>query len=69
MDLVSVFCRQLTFVEEATFLHCISLVPLSKIRTWCVDLYPGPLFCSTGLHICFCASIMLLLLLWLSSMF
>uniref|UniRef100_A0A8C0WKI6 NACHT, LRR and PYD domains-containing protein 3 n=1 Tax=Castor canadensis TaxID=51338 RepID=A0A8C0WKI6_CASCN len=27
--------------------------------------YPGPLFCSTGLHVCFCASTMLFLLLLL----
>jgi hypothetical protein len=33
----------------------------------CVDSYLGHLFCSTGLHICFCASSMLLLLLWLCS--
>jgi hypothetical protein len=32
-----------------------------------VDSYPGPLFCSTGLHVCFCASTMLFLLLWLCS--
>jgi hypothetical protein len=31
----------------------------------CVDSYPSPLFCSTGLHACFCASTMLFLLLWL----
>jgi hypothetical protein len=30
-----------------------------------VDSYPGPLFCSTGFHICFCASTMLLLFTWL----
>jgi hypothetical protein len=33
-----------------------------------VDSYLGPLFCPTGLHICFCASTMLFLLLWLCSM-
>jgi hypothetical protein len=30
-----------------------------------VDSYPGPLFCSSGLHICFCANTMLFLLLFL----
>jgi hypothetical protein len=33
----------------------------------CMVLYPGPLFCSAGLHICFCASTILFLLLWLCS--
>jgi hypothetical protein len=32
-----------------------------------VDLYPGLLFCSTCLYICFCANTMLFLLLWLGS--
>jgi hypothetical protein len=27
-----------------------------------VDSYPGPLFCSTGLHVCFCTSTMQFLL-------
>jgi hypothetical protein len=35
----------------------------------CVDSYLGPLFCSTGLHIYFCASAMLFLLLWLCNIF
>jgi hypothetical protein len=30
-----------------------------------VDSYPGPLFCFTGLHVCFCASTRLFLLLLL----
>jgi hypothetical protein len=53
-------------LKRLSFLPHIFLAPLSKIR-WhsCVDSYPGPLFCTTGLHICFCASIMLFLLLWL----
>jgi hypothetical protein len=33
----------------------------------CMDSYLGLLFCSTGFHICFCASTMLFLLLWLCS--
>jgi hypothetical protein len=33
-----------------------------------VDSFPGPLFCSTGLHIYFCVSTMLFLLLWLCSL-
>jgi hypothetical protein len=31
----------------------------------CMDSYPGPLFCSTGLHVYFCANTMLFLLLLL----
>jgi hypothetical protein len=31
----------------------------------CVCSYPGPVFCSTGLQVCFCASTMLILLLLL----
>jgi hypothetical protein len=30
-----------------------------------VDSYPGALFCSTGLHVCFCVSTMLFLFLLL----
>jgi hypothetical protein len=38
------------------------LAPLSKRDGCsCVDSYPGPLFCSTGLHVCFFASTMLFL--------
>jgi hypothetical protein len=33
----------------------------------CVDSYLGCLFCSTGLHVCFCASTMQILLLWFCS--
>jgi hypothetical protein len=32
-----------------------------------VDSYLGPLFCSTDLHVWFCANTMLFLLLWLCS--
>jgi hypothetical protein len=32
-----------------------------------VDSYPGPLFCSIGLRICFCYSTILFLLLWFCS--
>jgi hypothetical protein len=36
------------------------LLPLWKWGGYsCVDSNPHPLFCSTGLHICFCASTML----------
>jgi hypothetical protein len=31
--------------------------------------YPGPLFCSTGLHVCFCDSTMLFLLLLLCNIY
>jgi hypothetical protein len=53
-------------LKRLSFLHCTFLVLLSKMR-WCscVDFCPSPLFCSTGLHVCFWASTMLLLLLWL----
>jgi hypothetical protein len=53
-------------LKRMSFLHHIFLTPFSKLvgHSW-VDSYPGPLFCSTGLHICFCASTMLFLLLWL----
>jgi hypothetical protein len=51
-------------LKGLSFLHHIYLIPLSEIHS-CVDLHPGPLFCSTGLHISFCASTMLFLLLWL----
>jgi hypothetical protein len=50
-------------LKRLSFLHHIFLVPLSKIS--CVDSYLGPLFCFTGLHVCFCASTMLVLLLLL----
>jgi hypothetical protein len=33
----------------------------------CVDLCQGLLFCSIGLHVCFCAGTMLCFLLWLCS--
>jgi hypothetical protein len=55
-------------LKRLSFLHHMFLAPLSKI-SWasCVGSYPDPLFYSTGLHICFCASTMLVLLLWLCS--
>jgi hypothetical protein len=53
-------------LKRLSFLPCMILAPSSKI-SWhsCMDSYLCPLFCSTGLHICFCASTMLFLLLWL----
>jgi hypothetical protein len=57
-----------TFVEKVSFLHHMFLAPLSKIsRCSCMDSYLCPLFCSTSLHTCFCASTMVFLLLWLCS--
>jgi hypothetical protein len=54
------FSQQHVLKRLSSF-HCMFLATLSKIR------WAGPLFCSTGLHICFCASAMLVLLLWLCS--
>jgi hypothetical protein len=55
--------------------HLLKRLSFSTICFWhlcqkltecsCVNSYPGPLFCSTGLHVYFCASTMLFLLLWL----
>jgi hypothetical protein len=51
-------------VKRLSFLH---LVFWHLCQKWggysCVGSYLGPLFCSTGLHVCFCASTMLFLLL------
>jgi hypothetical protein len=72
MDLASVFaCRYpvfpATFVEEAVFSN-VYFGNLVKIRwAYCMYSYMGLLFYSTGLHICFYVSTMLLLLLWLCS--
>jgi hypothetical protein len=44
------------------------LTSLSKIGSaYLVDSFPCPLFCSIGLHICFCAITIVFLLLWLCS--
>jgi hypothetical protein len=54
-------------------IHCILGIEIEFFKKIdnqvhsCVDSYAGPLFCSTGLHVCFCASNMLFLLLWLCS--
>jgi hypothetical protein len=74
MDLVSVFCRQISsFPKNICWRGCLfSIVCFWHLcqklggRSY-MDSYPGSLFCSTGSHICFCASIILFLLLWLSS--
>jgi hypothetical protein len=53
-------------LKRLSFLHRIFLAPLPKWGGYsCVDSYPGLLFCSTGLHVCFCASTILFLLLLL----
>jgi hypothetical protein len=60
-----------TFVEEAFFPPSYDFGAFVKTSGDCIcmDSYLGPLFCSTGLHFCFCASIILLLLLWLCIIF
>jgi hypothetical protein len=51
-------------LKRLSFLHHMFLVPCQKLGgCTCNNSYLGPLFCSTGLHICFCASTMLFLLL------
>jgi hypothetical protein len=55
-------------LKRLSFLHCMFLASLSKFRWWsCLNSYLCLLFCSTGLHVCFCASTLLFLLLWLCS--
>jgi hypothetical protein len=61
------FPQQHLLKRLSIFLHMF-LTSLSKISGHsCVDSYLGPLFCSSGLYICVCASTMLFLLLWLCS--
>jgi hypothetical protein len=74
MDLVSVFCRQIaSFPGNICSRGCVFSIVCcwhlcQKLGTCsCLDLYTDPLLFSTGLHVCFCASTMLLLLLWLYS--
>ena len=46
--------------KRLSFLYCVFLPPLLKINCCrCVDLFPGSLFCSIDLYVCFCVSIML----------
>jgi hypothetical protein len=53
-------------LKRVSVLRYMFLEPLPKIRcSYCVDSYPGVLFCSTGLHVCFGVSTMLFLLLLL----
>jgi hypothetical protein len=74
LGLVSIFCRQIcSFPSNICWRGCL----FSIICFWhllqksgecsCVDSYLGFLFCPTGLHVSFCASTMLFLLLWLCS--
>jgi hypothetical protein len=72
MVLVLVSCRWITtFPSSICWRGCL----FSIVYFWslcqktggysCVDWYPAPLVCSTGLHVCFCANTMLFLLLLL----
>jgi hypothetical protein len=55
-----------TFVEEAVVSASHVLGTFVKLGGCsCMDSYLGLLFCSTALHICFCASTLPFLLLWL----
>ena len=55
-------------LKRLSFLLCIFLPPLSKIRCHrFVDLSLGFLFCSFDLYFCFCASTILSWWLWLCS--
>jgi hypothetical protein len=75
MDLASVSCRLITlfpatFVEEAVFSPSYIFGTFVKKKKKkgehsCVGSYPGPLFCSTGLHVRFCVSTLMFLLLLL----
>ena len=47
-------------LKGLSFLHCIFLPPLSKIRCpRCMDLSLGFLFCSIDLYFCLCAGTIL----------
>jgi hypothetical protein len=72
MDLVSVSCRRVTtFPSNICWRECLfSIIYIWPLcQKWggytCVDSYLDLLFCSTDLHVCFCASTMLFLLLLL----
>jgi hypothetical protein len=74
MDLVAAFIRWMySFPSNICWRGClfspICFWHICKILGWCicVNSYLGLLFCSTGLHIRFCVSTMLFLLLWLCS--
>jgi hypothetical protein len=58
-----------TSVEEAVFfsLYVFGTFVKKSTERSCVDSYLHLLFCSNSYHICFCASTMLFLLLWLCS--
>jgi hypothetical protein len=74
MDLVSVFCKQISsFPSNICWRSCLFYIVCfwhlcQKLSGHSyVDSYLDPLFCSPGFHICFCASTILFLLLWLCS--
>jgi hypothetical protein len=74
MNLVSVFYKQ---ISSSPSNICWRKCLFSILCFWhlceksdgcsCIDSYLALWFCSTGLHICFCTSAMLILLLWLCS--
>jgi hypothetical protein len=76
MDLVSVFWRQITtFSSKICWRCCLFSIAYfwhlcqERGECSCMDSYPGPLLCSPGLNICFCASTMhkTLILVWFYS--
>jgi hypothetical protein len=76
MNLVSVFCRQITtFPSNICWRgYLFPIIPKSfghfcqrLGECSCMDSYPGPLFCSTDFHVCFSAKTMMFFLLWLCS--
>jgi hypothetical protein len=65
LQMVNHFSKQ-NLLKKLSFLHLIYLASLKKLDVRsCVDSYLNPLFCSTGLFVCFCAGTMLFLLLLL----
>ena len=56
---IAVQLSQHCLLKRLSFLHCIFLPPLSKIRCpWVCGLSLGFLSCSIGLYFCFCANTM-----------
>ena len=56
---VDVLFSQHHLLERLSLLHCIFLLPLSKIRYPQVHGFISGLSCSIGLYFCFCASTIL----------
>jgi hypothetical protein len=66
MNLLSISCRQISsFSGNICWRGCLfSIICFGKLYQKSggprsVESYPDPLFCSVGLHICFCAGTML----------